>query len=45
MPANESETTDTVVRVVQFGFFTIGKSDRSVRSDTNKMQFLRLITI
>ena len=28
-----------------FGFFTIGKSDRSVRSDRNKMQFLRIFTM
>ena len=26
-------------------FFTIDKSDRSVRSDRNEMQFLRIITI
>ena len=30
---------------VVFGFFTIGKSDKSVRSDRNEMQFLRIITI
>ena len=29
----------------QFEFFMIGKSDRSVRSDRNKIQFLRIITI
>ena len=28
-----------------FGFFTIDKSDRSVRFDSNKMLFLRIITI
>ena len=28
-----------------FGFFTTGKTDTSVRSDTNKMPFLRIITI
>ena len=27
------------------GFFAIGKSDRSVRSDRNIIQFLRIITI
>ena len=28
-----------------FRFFTIGKSDRSARSDRNKIQFLGIITI
>ena len=28
-----------------FGFLTIGKCDRSVRSDRNRIQFLRIITI
>ena len=27
------------------GFFAIGKSDRSIRSNRNKIQFLRIITI
>ena len=31
---------DVVIR-----FFAIGKSDRSVRSDRNKIQFLRIIII
>ena len=30
---------------VTIGFFTIEKSDRSVRSDRNQMQFLRIFTI
>ena len=34
-----------VCKSVPFGFFTIGKSDRSVRSDSNTRQFLRIITI
>ena len=28
-----------------FEFFTLAKSDRSLKSDRNKMQFLRIITI
>ena len=31
--------------VIALEFYTIGKSDRSVRSDRDKMQFLKIITI
>ena len=30
---------------IVFGVFTISKSDRSFRSDRNKMQFLRLLKV